>query len=42
MTTRIQGVVQNRVAEGLVLEGEVEWSGELDCRLETTAVTAFS
>jgi hypothetical protein len=36
MTTRIGGVVQNGVAEGWVLEGGVEWSDELDCRLETT------
>lgn len=38
MTTRIRGVVQNGVAEGWVPEGEVEWSDELDCRLETAAV----
>jgi hypothetical protein len=36
MTTRTHGVVRKGVAEGWVLEGEVEWSGELDGRLETT------
>jgi hypothetical protein len=39
---RNAGAVQNRDAEGCVLEGDVEQWGELDCRLEATPCVVCS